>query len=66
MKHITSSPKFPQSNGLVERTIQTIKNIIKKSKDQDIYIALLNYRTSPMKDLHSPAEILMGRKIRTM
>ena len=24
-QHVASSPRFPQSNGLVERTIQTVK-----------------------------------------
>lgn len=65
MTHKTSSPLYPQSNGLVERMVQTMKNIIKKSKDQDCYLALLNFRSSPSKDMPSPAEILMGRKLRT-
>ena len=31
--HTNSSPKFPQSNGEVERGVQTIKNLLKKSDD---------------------------------
>ena len=30
--HNTSSPEYPQSNGLVERHIQTIKRLLKKAK----------------------------------
>ena len=30
-KHITSSPRYPKSNGFVERSIETIKRALQKS-----------------------------------
>ena len=63
IKHVTSSPKFPQSNGMVERGVQTIKNIFKKASDP--YLALLIYRSTPLQNGFSPSELSMGRKLRT-
>ncbi|GAB1609879.1 uncharacterized protein LOC115227445, partial [Argonauta hians] len=61
--HITSSPHFPQGNGEAERAVQTIKNLLKKASDP--YIALLNYRSTPLQHGQSPAELLMNRKLRS-
>ena len=38
---LTSSPFYPQSNGLVERTIKTVKMLLKDSADP--YMALLSF-----------------------
>ena len=62
--HVTSSPLFPQSNGQVERAIQTAKKLLKRSDDP--YMALLAYRSTPMPWCNlSPAELLMGRRLRS-
>ena len=63
-QHVTSSPRYPQSNGLAERCVQTVKNLLKKSNDP--YQSLLSYRSTPLTwcDL-SPAELSMGRRLRT-
>ena len=61
--HKTSSPFYPQSNGLAERMVQTVKRLLKKSKDP--YLALLNYRTTPGRDTAAPASLMFGRKVRT-
>ena len=54
---------IPQSNGEVERAVQTIKMILKKCSDE--YLALLNYRGTPLHNGYSPAQLSMGRKLRT-
>lgn len=62
--HVTSSPKHPQGNGEVERAIRTLKSLVKTN--DDIYLALLAYRSAPLQ-LHgqSPSQLLMGRQLRT-
>lgn len=61
--HITSSPKFAQSNGFVEAGVKKIKASWKKT--DDAYRALQAYRATPLVNGFSPAELLMGRRIRT-
>ena len=61
--HITSSPYFPQSNGEAEQAVQTIKNLMKK--EDDMYLAILAYRTTPTEIGCGPAELFMNRKLFT-
>ena len=62
-KHQTSSPRYSQANGEIERSVKTVKSLLKKS--QDPYIALMAYRATPLENGYSPAELLFGRKIQT-
>ena len=48
---------------MIERHVGTIKDMLKKADDP--YLALLAYRTTPLHNGFSPAELLMGRKLRT-
>lgn len=68
IQHRTSSPNFPQSNGLAERYVQTAKNMLKKcQKDEsDVYLGLINFRNTPRDDnLKSPNQRLMSRVTRS-
>ena len=62
--YTSSSPHFSASNGQAERTVQTIKHLLKDADDPPL--ALLSYRATPFPWRgRSPAELLMGRNIRT-
>ena len=66
--HITTGPGFAQSNGQAERTVQTVKNILKKAaKDKtDPYLALLAYRNSPLDGVGlSPSQLMMSRRTKS-
>ena len=68
IKTTTSSPTYSQSNGQAERSVQTMKTILKKAHEQnrDPHLAFLDYRNSPITGLkYSPAQILMCRRLRT-
>lgn len=65
---VTSSPRYPQSNGFAERAVQTAKRIIIKAKESNSewWPALLEYRNTPLSDTKlSPNQMLMSRHTRT-
>ena len=68
IEHRTSSPHYPQSNGLAESMVKVSKNLIEKAVKQDLpwNRLLLDYRCTPISsEIPSPAEILFGRKLRS-
>ncbi|RXN19979.1 Retrovirus-related Pol polyprotein from transposon 297 [Labeo rohita] len=63
-----SSPGYPQSNGLAERAIKTVKHALKKALQTgtDPHLVLLSLRNTPVTGLNeSPAQMLMGRVLRS-
>ena len=68
IRHTTSSPNYPRSNGFIERQIQTMKRLIEKanSSGRSHQEALTGLRAQPLGDsLPSPSEILHGRSLVT-
>jgi transposase InsO family protein len=61
--HVTSSPKYSQSNGMAESAVKTVKSLL--TKNVDFYKGLMEYRSTPLENGFSPAELLMGRRIKT-
>ena len=64
--HKTSSLRYPQSNGLAESSVKVVKQLLKKcnSSKQDIRKGLLILRNTSLACGKSPAELLMGRRLR--
>ncbi|KAL1378982.1 hypothetical protein pipiens_015233 [Culex pipiens pipiens] len=65
---VTSSPYYPQSNGMSERAVQVAKNVLKKCHEDgsSVQLGLLNYRNIPRSDaLKSPNERIMSRVTKT-
>ena len=70
VKHTTSAPYHPASNGLAERAVQIVKKGLKKvtsgTFSTRLAKVLLTYRITPQSTTgSSPAELLLGRRPRT-
>ena len=67
IKHTTSSPGYPRSNGFIEWHIQMVKNMLSKSSNtRSFQEVLADLRTTRIGiGLPSPAEILHGRNLTT-
>ena len=65
--HDFSSPEYPQSNDMIEQTIQTVKKTLRKAKlsNNDPFLAILALRTTPRQKRSSPAQLLMNQNLRT-
>ena len=68
VNHITSSPHFPQSNGLTEKFVQIVKNLFYKAKEEgvDINKYLMIYCNTPLAcTSKSPMQMLQQRSARS-
>ena len=68
IRHTTSSPNYPWSNGFIERQIQTVKRLMEKasSSGRSHQEALTSLKAQPLGDgLPSLAEILHGSSLVT-
>ena len=71
IRHVTSAPYHPSTNGLAERAMQTFKEHIKRSTQGSLQSRisrfLPTYRNTPHSTTGvSPAELLLGRRPRTL
>ena len=68
VNHITSSPHYPQSNGLADKFVQIVKNLFQKAKDEgtDIHKCLMIYSNTPLASTSkSPMQMLQQRSARS-
>ena len=68
IQHITSSPRYPASNGKAESAVKAAKDLILKARKakEDPWKAILEYRNVPTAGLQSsPIERFLGRQTRS-
>ena len=69
MEHKVSSPRNPQSNGMAERCVQTMKASLLQTieEGEDVNLTLLTHKTTPLShSLPSPAELMNSRNYKTL
>ncbi|XP_031571846.1 uncharacterized protein K02A2.6-like [Actinia tenebrosa] len=71
IKHITSAPYHPATNGLAERFVQSFKKAMKKEQvktnlNHKLANFMLSYRNAPHATTgESPAQLFFGRRLRS-
>ena len=68
VNHITSSPHYPQSNGLAEKFMHIVKNLFYKGTEEgtDIHKCLMIYCNMPLQSTSkSPMQMLQQRSARS-
>ena len=67
IEHTTSSPRYHEGNGRAERSIQTVKKFIGTTKSAgELTNALNAFLDTPIgPEIPSPAELFLGRRIRS-
>ena len=66
--HFTSSPHYPQPNGLAEKLVKIVKNLFHKAKEEgkDLFKCLMVYHSTPLtSSLQSSMQILQSRSARS-
>ena len=68
-KRVTSSPRYPQSNGKAENAVKTVKRLFTKCREsgQSEFLALLDWRNTPSEGIGtSPAQRFFGCRCKTL
>ena len=68
-QHVTSSPRYPQSNGKAENAVRTVKRLFTKCRAAEVseFRALLDRRNTPSEGIDSsPVQRLLGRRCKTL
>ena len=70
IRHVTSSPHHPATNGLVERAVQSFKQAMRKSTsplDIRLHNFLFSYRLTPHSTTgQAPVELMMNRRPKSL
>ena len=64
-QHVTSSPEYPRYNGMAERYVQVVKNMLPKAKDsgQVPCLVMLETRNISVDGLATPAQLMCGQTL---
>ncbi|KAM7284519.1 uncharacterized protein ISCGN_001613 [Ixodes scapularis] len=69
VEHYRTAPYHPESNGLAERAVRTVKDALKKTSGSTLDVKLcrllLNHRRTPVASGKSPSQLLLGYQIRS-